>query len=159
MSSVNKVLLLGNLGKDPEVRHTNSGTKVVSFSMATSERWTDKATGEKRENTYWHNIVIFNENLATVAEKYLKKGSKVYVEGALQTRKWQDQQGTDRWTTEVVLKAFNGQIVLLGGNQREAPTEESYGAGATTRPQSSATGGGRKIEDMNDDVPFSCEWR
>jgi len=150
MSSVNKVLLLGNLGKDPEVRHTNSGTKVVSFSMATSERWTDKATGEKRENTYWHNIVIFNENLATVAEKYLKKGSKVYVEGALQTRKWQDQQGTDRWTTEVVLKAFNGQIVLLGGNQREAPSEGDYGSGATTRetPQKPLR------DEMSDEIPF-----
>ena len=150
MSSVNRVVLLGNLGKDPEVRTMQNGNKMASFSMATSERWTDKATGEKRENTFWHNIVIFNENLVTVAEKYLKKGSKVYVEGALQTRKWQDQQGTDRWSTEVVLKAFNGQIVLLGGNQREAPSESDYGTGATTRETTQKPA----REEFNDDVPF-----
>lgn len=152
MSSVNKVILVGNLGKDPEVRSTQDGRKIVSFSMATSDRWTDKTTGEKRENTHWHNVVVFNENLAVIAEKYLRKGSKAYVEGSLQTRKWQDQNGTDRWTTEVVLKAFNGQIVLLDSNRREAPSEENYGSGTTKRsapPQQKSAS-----NDFNDEVPF-----
>ena len=113
MSSVNKVILVGNLGKDPEIRHTQDGRPIANLSVATSEKWTDKRTGEFREKTEWHRVVIFNEGLCGVAEKYLKKGSKVYLEGALQTRKWQDQSGQDRYSTEVVLQVFNSKLVLL----------------------------------------------
>src|ERR671926_48289 len=115
--SVNKVILVGNLGKDPEVRRLNSGEPVVNLRIATSESWKDKATGERKERTEWHNVVIFNENLARVAEQYLRKGSKVYVEGQLQTRKWQDQSGQDRYTTEVVIQRFNGELVLLDSRE------------------------------------------
>ena len=111
--SVNKVILVGNLGKDPEVRRLNSGDQVVSFSVATSETWRDKNSGERKERTEWHNIVIFNEPLGKVAEQYCKKGTKVYLEGQLQTRKWQDQSGADRYTTEVVLQRFRGELQLL----------------------------------------------
>ena len=111
--SVNKVILIGNLGKDPDVRRLNSGDQVVSFSVATSETWRDKASGARKERTEWHNVVIFNENLGKVAEQYCKKGSKVYLEGQLQTRKWQDQSGADRYTTEVVLQRFRGELQLL----------------------------------------------
>ena len=111
--SVNKVILVGNLGKDPDVRRLNSGDQVVSFSVATSETWRDKASGERKERTEWHNVVIFNENLGKVAEQYCKKGTKVYLEGQLQTRKWQDQSGADRYTTEVVLQRFRGELQLL----------------------------------------------
>lgn len=113
--SVNKVILIGNLGKDPEARSMGSGGEVVSFSIATSENWNDKASGERREKTEWHNIVIFNENLGRVAKQYLRKGSSVYLEGQLQTRKWQDQNGNDKLTTEVVLQRFRGELTLLGG--------------------------------------------
>ena len=127
--SVNKVILVGNLGKDPEVRRLNSGDQVVNFSVATSETWRDKTSGERKERTEWHNVVIFNENLGKVAEQYCKKGTKVYVEGQLQTRKWQDQSGADRYTTEVVLQRFRGELQLLdsrgGGADRESfPAEE-----------------------------------
>ena len=111
--SVNKVILIGNLGKDPEVRRLNSGDQVVSFSLATSETWRDKTSGERKERTEWHNVVIFNENLGKIAEQYCKKGSKVYIEGQLQTRKWQDQSGADKYTTEVVLQRFRGELTLL----------------------------------------------
>ena len=111
--SVNKVILVGNLGKDPEVRRLNSGDQVVNFSVATSETWRDKNSGERKERTEWHNVVIFNENLGKVAEQYCKKGTKVYIEGQLQTRKWQDQSGADRYTTEVVLQRFRGELQLL----------------------------------------------
>ena len=111
--SVNKVILVGNLGKDPDVRRLNSGDQVVSFSVATSETWRDKSSGERKERTEWHNVVIFNENLGKVAEQYCKKGTKVYLEGQLQTRKWQDQSGADRYTTEVVLQRFRGELQLL----------------------------------------------
>src|SRR6476659_7335299 len=113
--SVNKVILVGNLGKDPEVRRLSSGEPVVNLRIATSESWKDKATGERRERTEWHSVVIFNDNLARVAEQYLRKGSKVYVEGQLQTRKWQDQSGQDRYTTEVVIQRFRGELTLLDG--------------------------------------------
>jgi len=113
--SVNKVILVGNLGRDPEVRNTQDGTKIVNFTLATSERWRDKGTGEQRERTEWHRVVIFNENLARIAEQYLRKGSSVYVEGQLQTRKWTDQSGQERYTTEVVLQRFRGELTLLGG--------------------------------------------
>src|SRR5664279_5018843 len=111
--SVNKVILLGNLGKDPEVRTLNSGGKVVNLRLATSESWRDKTSGERQERTEWHSVVIYNENLAKIAEQYLKKGSKVYVEGQLQTRKWADQSGADKYTTEVVLQRFRGELTLL----------------------------------------------
>lgn len=113
--SVNKVILLGNLGRDPETRSTQDGTKIVSFSVATSETWKDKSTGERRERTEWSKVVVFNENLARIAEQYLRKGSSVYVEGQLQTRKWTDQSGAEKYTTEVVLQRFRGELTLLGG--------------------------------------------
>ncbi|MDB5701304.1 MAG: ssb [Sphingomonadales bacterium] len=167
--SVNKVILVGNLGKDPESRSFANGGKVVSFTLATSENWNDKASGEKREKTEWHNVQIFNENLARTAEQYLKKGSKVYVEGKLQTRKWQDQSGNDKYTTEVVLERFNGTLVMLGErgerggggssgggggdwNQDSAPRGNFGGGGST-----SGGGGGRPAafdSDLDDDVPF-----
>ena len=111
--SVNKAILIGNLGKDPEVRRLNSGDQVVSFSLATSETWRDKTSGERKERTEWHNVVIFNENLGKIAEQYCKKGSKIYIEGQIQTRKWQDQSGADRYTTEIVLQRFRGELTLL----------------------------------------------
>lgn len=114
MSSVNKVILLGRLGRDPEVRHTQSGSKIANLSLATSERWTDKNSGEKKEKTEWHRVVIFDDALAGVAEKYLQKGSQCYIEGQLQTRKWTDQSGADRYSTEVVLQRFRGTMTLLG---------------------------------------------
>lgn len=113
--SVNKVILVGNLGRDPEVRSFQNGGKVVNLRIATSETWRDKATGERKERTEWHSVAIFNENIGKIAEQYLRKGSKVYVEGQLETRKWQDQSGADRYTTEVVLRQFRGELTLLGG--------------------------------------------
>jgi single-strand DNA-binding protein len=115
--SVNKVILVGNLGKDPEIRSTNDGTKVASLSVATSENWKDRSTGEKRERTEWHRVVIFNDRLVEVAERFLKKGAKVYLEGALQTRKWTDNSGQERYTTEVVLQKFRGELTMLDGRQ------------------------------------------
>jgi single-strand DNA-binding protein len=114
MSSVNKVILVGNVGKDPEVRHTQDGKAIVNLSIATSETWRDKASGERKEKTEWHRVVIFNEGLAKVAEAYVKKGSKLYVEGQLQTRKWTDKDGAEKYSTEVVLQNFRGELVLLG---------------------------------------------
>ena len=122
--SVNKVTLLGNLGRDPEVKSTQDGMKIVNLSIATSERWKDRNSGEQREKTEWHRVVIFNENLARVAEQYLRKGSTVYVEGQLQTRKWTDQQGVEKYTTEVVLQRYRGELTLLGSRQ------EGMGGGA-----------------------------
>ncbi len=132
MSSVNKVILVGNLGKDPEVRTFQSGGKVCNFSIATSERWKDKQSGEKHERTEWHNVSIFNEGLVGVAEKYLRKGSKVYVEGQLETRKWQDQSGNDRYSTEVVLRPFRSELVLLGGTQDDG--EDKPGSDVDNTP-------------------------
>ncbi len=159
--SVNKVILIGNLGKDPEVRTMNNGGEVVSFSLATSENWNDKSSGERREKTEWHNIVVFNENLGRIAKQYLRKGSSVYVEGQLQTRKWTDQNGNDRYTTEVVLQRFRGELTLLGGregggsgggssNWGEDRGASSFGGGASRGPSS----GGAFDNDLDDDVPF-----
>jgi single-strand DNA-binding protein len=149
VSSVNKVILIGNLGKDPEVRRMQSGDAVVSFSVATTESWRDKTTGERKDKTEWHNVVIFNEGLAKVAENYLRKGSKVYVEGALQTRKWQTNEGVERYSTEVVLQKFRGELTLLDsrrdGDEAPAPARSS----APVKP-------GRA---MDDDIPFTMEWR
>ena len=164
--SVNKVILVGNLGKDPEVRRLNSGDQVVSFSVATSETWRDKSSGERKERTEWHNVVIFNENLGKVAEQYCKKGTKVYLEGQLQTRKWQDQSGADRYTTEVVLQRFRGELQLLdsraGGTDRDSFPEEGGGrssnfnraAASDRRPALSGGGGGAGGGEIDDDIPF-----
>ena len=127
--SVNKVILVGNLGNDPDVRNLPSGGKVVNLSVATSERWRDRTSGEQREKTEWHRVVIFSEGLARVAEQYLKKGSKVYLEGQLQTRKWQDQSGQDKYSTEVVLQNFNSSMVLLDGRGEGAGDSGGYGGG------------------------------
>lgn len=125
MSSVNKVILVGNLGQDPEVRTLPSGNKVVNLSLATSETWRDKNTHERKEKTEWHRVVIFSEGLAKVAEQYLHKGSKVYLEGSLQTRKWQDQSGADKYSTEVVLQGFNSNLTMLDGRDDSAPAKHS----------------------------------
>lgn len=125
MSSVNKVILIGNLGRDPEVRHSQDGNKIVSFSVATSESWNDRKTGERREKTEWHRVVIFNDRLGEVAEKYLKKGSKVYVEGQLQTRKWTGDDNQERYTTEIVLNRFRGELTMLGDNNNVAVDQPS----------------------------------
>jgi single-strand DNA-binding protein len=125
--SVNKVILVGNLGRDPEIRNTQDGAKIVNLSVATSERWKDRMSGEPRERTEWHRVVIFNENLARIAEQYLRKGSSVYVEGQLQTRKWTDQQGVEKYTTEVVLGRFRGELTLLGGRSEGAGSGGGYG--------------------------------
>ena len=160
--SVNKVILVGNLGKDPEVRRLNSGEPVVNLRIATSESWKDKATGERKEKTEWHSVVIFNENLARVAEQYLKKGSKVYVEGQLQTRKWQGQDGQDRYTTEVVLQGFNGNLTMLDGRSGGAGAgmsesgQSDYEASYSDAPR--AKGGGSKgggfDKQLDDEIPF-----
>ena len=173
--SVNKVILVGNLGKDPVVRRLTSGEPVVSFSMATTETWRDKASGERKEKTEWHNVVIFNENLAKVAEQYVKKGTKLYVEGQLQTRKWQDKDGVDKYTTEVVLQRFRGEMTLLdsrasGGGEiagreegggasfgRSSPMERGGGdrSGSSDRRPAPATAGrGGMSEMIDDDIPF-----
>lgn len=155
MSSVNKACLLGNLGQDPDVRTTQDGSKIVNMSIATSERWKDRSTGEKRERTEWHRVVIFNEALAGIAEQYLRKGSKVYVEGKLQTRKWTDQSGQDRYTTEVVLQRFNGELVLLGGREDGGSSQGGYGkstgGGSTT---STPSGQSSAPADLDDEIPF-----
>jgi single-strand DNA-binding protein len=154
VSSVNKVCLLGNLGQDPDVRTTQDGAKIVNMSIATSERWKDRNTGEKRERTEWHRVVIFNEGLAGIAEQYLRKGDKVYVEGKLQTRKWTDQSGQERYTTEVVLQRFNGELVLLGGNQSGLQGS----GGAAPRGSGGGSGAGASAptspQDLDDEIPF-----
>src|SRR6202171_1378539 len=138
--SVNKVILVGNLGKDPEIRRTQDGRPIANLSVATSESWRDKATGERRERTEWHRVVIFNEGLCKVAEQYLKKGAKVYLEGQLQTRKWQDQQGQDRYSTEVVLQGFNSQLTMLdrvgaGGAGGDAGEPADFGSAGAHAPR------------------------
>lgn len=159
--SVNKVILIGNLGADPEVRTMGSGGKVVNMRIATSENWTDKASGERREKTEWHNVVIFNENLARVAEQYLKKGSKVYVEGQLQTRKWQDQSGQDRYTTEIVLQRFRGELTLLDSRGEGGGGGGNFGGGSGGGSGGGGSSGGSRQgsrpsfdDDLDDDVPF-----
>lgn len=171
--SVNKVILVGNLGRDPEVRRMGSGDPVVNLRIATSESWRDKNTGERKEKTEWHSVVIFNENLAKIAEQYLRKGTKVYVEGQLQTRKWQDQSGQDRYTTEIVLQRFRGELTILdsrgssegGGNYDDAGSSQGqisrggdFGGsdqlgGSRSAPSGTSSGGGR-FNDIDDDIPF-----
>jgi single-strand DNA-binding protein len=150
--SVNKVIIIGNLGRDPEIRSFPNGGKVCNLRIATSETWRDKATGERKERTEWHAVAIMNEGLVRIAEQYLRKGSTVYIEGQLETRKWQDQSGADRYTTEIVLRNFGGQMTLLGGrsdgpSQQSSETGSGYGGGYGAP----ATGGAGGLED---DVPF-----
>ena len=147
--SVNKVILVGNLGKDPEVRRMTSGEPVVNLSLATSESWRDKASGERKEKTEWHRVVIFNKNLADVAEKYLRKGSKVYVEGQLQTRKWTDKDGQEKYSTEVVLQNFRGELTMLDGRGGEG----GGGGGGGGRGASEAPASFQRDE-MDDEIPF-----
>lgn len=174
--SVNKVILIGNLGRDPEVRRLGSGEPVVNLRIATSETWRDKQSGERKERTEWHSVVIFNENLAKVAEQYLKKGSKVYVEGQLQTRKWQDQSGVEKYTTEIVLQRFRGELTILdsrqsssdeygagGGYGEESSGGSSFGGrsgggggnfGGGSRQPAPASGGRSSSSHLDDDIPF-----
>jgi single-strand DNA-binding protein len=161
--SVNKVILVGNLGKDPDVRRTQDGRPIVNLSVATSDNWRDKATGERKEKTEWHRVVIFNEGLCKVAEQYLKKGSKVYLEGQLQTRKWQDQSGQEKYSTEVVLQGFNSQLTMLDragerGSSDFGGSDSDFGSsGPTTRERQPAMAGGAgagKRSDMDDEIPF-----
>ena len=146
--SVNKVILVGNLGKDPEVRRMTSGEPVVNLSLATSESWRDKASGERKEKTEWHRVVIFNKKLSDVAEKYLKKGSKVYVEGQLQTRKWTDKDGQEKYSTEVVLQNFRGELTMLDGRGGEGGGGGGGGRGASEAPASF------QRDEMDDEIPF-----
>ena len=163
--SVNKVILIGNLGRDPEIRSTQDGTRIANFSVATSESWRDKASGERKERTEWHRVVIFNDRLVDIVEKYLKKGAKVYLEGALQTRKWTDNSGQERYTTEVVLQRFRGELTMLDGRSggggagsygEEAPAEDyamagggSGGGGAAPRAERRAP-----VQELDDEIPF-----
>lgn len=161
--SVNKVILIGNLGADPEIRRTQDGRPIANLRLATTDTWRDRASGERKERTEWHRVVIFNENLCKIAEQYLKKGSRVYVEGALQTRKWQDQQGQDRYSTEVVLQNFNSQLVMLGGGAGAGgdfsadDNGSSFGSsgGRSSAPvrQPAMAGSGAR-DDMDDQIPF-----
>lgn len=170
--SVNKVILVGNLGRDPEVRFAQNGDKIVNMSVATSESWKDRQSGERRERTEWHRVVIFNPNLADIAERFLRKGSKVYLEGQLQTRKWQGQDGQDRYTTEVVLSRFRGELTLLdsrgeGGGTGNYGNQGGYGAGGSQGGGSQGGGGpnwdsgggsggsgGGAGADLDDEIPF-----
>ena len=169
--SVNKVILVGNVGKDPEIRRTQDGRPIANLSLATSESWRDKNTGEKKEKTEWHRVVIFNENLCKVVEQYVKKGSKLYVEGALQTRKWTDQSGVEKYSTEVVLQGFNGSLTMLdgsrsgaGGGMAESGQSDygggdagGYGGGSSDSPKRSAPKSGGKgsfDKQLDDEIPF-----
>ncbi len=175
--SVNKVIIIGNLGRDPEVRSFQNGGKVCNLTVATSENWKDKNTGERKERTEWHRVAIFNEGLVRIAEQYLRKGSKVYLEGQLQTRKWQDQSGADRYSTEVVLQGFNGTLTMLdgrdgggsgggggGGGYDSGPSGGDYGGGGggyDSGPSGGGGGnsgggggGGNSSRDLDDEIPF-----
>jgi single-strand DNA-binding protein len=166
--SVNKVILIGNLGKDPEIRTLNSGDRVANLRLATSETWRDKATGERKEKTEWHQVVIFNEGIVKVAENYLKKGSTVYIEGSLQTRKYTDQQGVEKYSTEIVLQRFNGQLTMLGGRADSGSGggyaggqgggggrgDDDYSSGFSTGGGANRPSGPKESYDLNDDIPF-----
>lgn len=170
--SVNKVILVGNLGRDPEIRSMQSGEEIAQLSLATSETWKDKASGERKERTEWHRVVIFNENLVKVAKSYLKKGSKVYIEGSLQTRKWTDKDGAEKYTTEVVLQRFRGELTMLDGREGGGGGGGSYGGGGDDYGSSGGAGGGSggysggggrssggggaapRRDDMDDEIPF-----
>ena len=157
--SVNKVILIGNLGADPEIRNTQDGRPICNLRVATSENWRDKSSGERRERTEWHRVVIFNEGLCRIAEQYLKKGSKVYLEGQLQTRKWEDQQGQERYSTEVVLQGFNSQLTMLdsrnAGGMGEG-TQGGYSGGRSNDsfPSSGGESGSQFEKELDDEIPF-----
>ena len=157
--SVNKVILIGNLGADPEIRRTQDGRPIANLRIATSESWRDKATGERKEKTEWHRVVIFSEGLCKIVEQYLKKGSKVYLEGALQTRKWTDQQGVEKYSTEVVLQGFNSALTMLdragGGGSSEFGNDNSsdFGSSRPAARQPAMAGGGKR-GDLDDEIPF-----
>jgi single-strand DNA-binding protein len=162
--SINKVILVGNLGADPEVRRMQDNRPVVNLSIATSDSWKDKNTGERREKTEWHRVVIFNEGLARVAEQYLKKGSKVYIEGSLQTRKWQDNNGQDKYTTEIVLQGFNGNLTMLDGRSGGQSSGQNYDSGGgfsepewgqvPDRGADNKSSGGSFEKELDDEIPF-----
>jgi single-strand DNA-binding protein len=153
--SVNKVILVGNLGRDPESRSFQNGGKVVNLRIATSDTWKDKNTGERKEKTEWHSVAIFNEGLANVAERYLRKGSKVYIEGALQTRKWQDASGADKYSTEIVLQGFNSVLTMLDGAPGGGSSSGGFGGGACRGGGAPANRGSSSFaDDLDDDVPF-----
>lgn len=149
--SVNKVILVGNLGRDPEIRSTQDGTRVANLSLATSESWKDKTSGERRERTEWHRVVIFNDRLVDVVERFLKKGSKIYIEGQLQTRKWTDQSGQERYTTEIVLQRYRGELTML--DSRASGDSGAAGAGSGAGPGGQSDPG-RPPADFDDDIPF-----
>lgn len=151
--SVNKVILVGNLGKDPEIRAFQNGGRVASFPVATSESWKDKATGERKDRTEWHRVSVMNDNLVQICERYLKKGAKVYIEGQLETRKWTGQDGQERYTTEVVLRPYRGELTMLdggkgggGGSDMPVMDQGGFGGGSSSAPSS--------IPDLDDDIPF-----
>lgn len=161
--SVNKVIIIGNLGRDPEVRSFPNGGKVCNLRIATSETWRDKQSGERKEKTEWHSVAIFSEPLVRIAEQYLKKGSKVYIEGQLETRKWQDQSGADRYSTEVVLRPYRGELTLLdgrggegsgGGGYDSGPAGGDYGGGYGGGSTGGGSGGGGRRSDLDDEIPF-----
>jgi single-strand DNA-binding protein len=160
--SVNKVILVGNLGKDPEIRRTQDGRPIANLSIATSETWRDKGTGERKEKTEWHRVVIFSEPLCKIVEQYLKKGAKVYIEGALQTRKWTDQSGVEKYSTEVVLQGFNSTLTMLdgrsggGGGSFSSDDAGDFGSSspASSAPRRAVAAGGGRNSDMDDDIPF-----
>jgi single-strand DNA-binding protein len=162
--SVNKVILVGNIGRDPEIRSTQDGTRIANLSLATSETWRDRASGERKEKTEWHRVAIFNDKLVEVVEKYVKKGAKLYIEGQLQTRKWTDKEGQERYTTEIVLGRFNGQLTMLDGRSGGG---EGFGGGPdddmAPAPRASSGGGMRSgggggrapaTQDLDDEIPF-----
>ncbi len=149
--SVNKVIIVGNLGRDPEIRHTQDGSPIAQLSIATSDTWKDRTTGERKERSEWHRVVIFNEHLCKVAENYLKKGSKVYVEGALQTRKWTDQSGVEKYTTEIVLQKFNGELTMLDSRSESDAQRQAQGASSPQDTSGQSSNGG---SDFDDGIPF-----
>ena len=153
--SVNKVILVGNLGRDPEIRTMPSGERMAQLSIATSETWRDKSSGERKEKTEWHRVVIFNDNIVKVAENYLKKGSTVYVEGSLQTRKWTDQAGVEKYSTEVVVQKFKGELTMLGGRDGGGgrSSDDDYSSGFSTGGANKPSGP-KESYDLNDDIPF-----
>lgn len=163
--SVNKVIIVGNLGADPEIRRTQDGRPIANLRVATSESWRDKSSGERREKSEWHSVVIFSEGLCKLAENYLRKGSKVYLEGQLQTRKWQDQNGQDRYATEIILQGFNSNLTMLDGAKGERSqgqsnqSQGSYGGGSSGYDQGPQGNGGFGGGAMDDSIPFSAEWR
>lgn len=162
--SVNKVILIGNVGKDPEIRTTQTGSRLANLSIATSESWKDKATGERKENTQWHRVVIFNDALVGIVERFLKKGSKVYLEGQLETRKWTDSEGKDNYSTEVVLRPYRGELTLLDSRQGGGESNGGYGGGGYAGGGSNnnnqpdfapaSSGGASFADDLDDEIPF-----